>query len=479
MTAESDISTGDDPATEGKMLRVVSLLIGFSVYLAYLDGTIVNVSLPAMMTSFGVTNAQISWVVLIYMLVQGSTLLFFGKIADSYGLKRTLIWGLAVFTLGSALCGLSPTLMLLILARFLQGVGGAMLIVSAFAMVPAYFPKHLTGAAFGIITTSAALWTTTGAPLGGFITEWFTWPAIFTINVPLGIVAILIAQKKIPSDAIARKEPICLDIGGVLLSFSTVFCLLFAVNMSDAWGWRSPGIMIPAALFCLLLPLFIWFERRSPSPLLNLAVFRKPIFVLSLTSGAIAYAFLAGNTFLMPFYLSDIKHFSIDQIGLLLLCYSIPLMLIGPVAGRINSVWFCILGMLLAAVACFVFVVFMDTPGPWAPSIFLLTVGLAFGLFNAPNNDRIKNSIPKEFQGSIFSLVQTFVRSSMALGVAFFSAVYAFVLPSAMPHTTAAEMQAYRLLSLRGYQAAFLICGIFCVIALVLNILAMRYQSEK
>lgn len=476
---ESDATIRDAASAGGESLRTVSLLIGFSVYLAYLDGTIVNVSLPAMMASFGATTAQISWVVLIYLLVQGSTLLFFGKIADLYGLKRTLIGGLAVFTIGSALCGLSPTLMLLIIARFLQGVGGAMLIVSAFAMVPAYFPKHLTGAAFGIITTSAALGTTTGAPLGGFITTWLSWPAIFFVNVPLGIAALLIAQKNIPSDTTAGEEPARLDVGGVVLSFSMVFCLLFAVNMRDAWGWRSPGIMIPAALFCLLLPLFIWFERRTPAPLINLQVFREPVFVLSLTSGAIAYAFLAGTIFLMPFYLSDIKHFSADKIGLLLLCYSIPLMLIGPVAGRINSKWFCIMGMSLAAASCFAFLFFMPTPGPWAPGIFLLINGLAFGLFNAPNNDRIKNAINREFQGSIFSLVQTFVRSSMALGVAFFSAVYAFVLPGAMPHSTPAELLVWQELSLRGYRASFLIFGIFCLISLALNILVLRYQSKS
>ncbi len=464
---------------EQPALRTVSFLIGFAVFLAYLDGTIVNVSLPAMAQSFGVATSEVSWVVLIYMLVQGSTLLFFGKIADIYGMKRTLIWGMVVFTVGSALCGLSPGLMFLIIARFLQGIGGSMLIVTAFAMVPAYFPKHLTGAAFGIITTSAALGTTTGAPLGGFITEWFSWPAIFIINVPLGIIAIVTAWKKIPADTVIHQKRPCLDLGGVLLSFTAVFSLLFAVNMSDRWGWQSPAIIGPALLFCLLVPTFIWFERRSPSPLINLSVFKRPVFVFSLVSGAIAYAFLAGNTFLMPFYLSGIKQFSADQVGLLLLCYSIPLMLIGPVAGRINSLWFCIAGMSLAALACFLFVGFIDSPGPWAPGLFLLAIGLAFGLFNAPNNDRIKNSIPKEMQGTIFSLVQTFVRSSMALGVAFFSAVYAFILPDATPHANGAEAAAYRLLSLQGYQVAFVICGLFCVVALVLNVLALRHQKKQ
>lgn len=465
--------------TEQPALRTVSFLIGFAVFLAYLDGTIVNVSLPAMAASFGVATSEVSWVVLIYMLVQGSTLLFFGRISDIYGMKHTLLLGIVVFTAGSALCGLSPGLMFLIIARFLQGIGGSMLIVTAFAMVPAYFPKHLTGAAFGIITTSAALGTTTGAPVGGFITEWFSWPAIFMINVPLGIIALLIAWKQIPADHVTSKKRPGLDLGGVLLSFSAVFCLLFVVNMSGRWGWHSPFIIGPALLFCLLLPIFIWFERRSPSPLINLSVFKRPVFVLSLLSGAIAYAFLAGNTFLMPFYLSGIKQFSADQVGLLLLCYSIPLMVIGPVAGRINSLWFCILGMFLAAAACFLFVGFIDSPGPWAPGLFLLVIGLAFGLFNAPNNDRIKNSIPKELQGSIFSLVQTFVRSSMALGVALFSAIYAFVLPDATPHATGAEAAAYRLQSLYGYKVAFVVCGLFCVVALVLNIFALRHQKKQ
>ncbi len=460
-------------------LRTMSFLIGFAVFLAYLDGTIVNVSLPAMATSFKVAISDVSWVVLVYMLVQGSTLLFFGKIADIYGMKRTLLWGIVVFTLGSALCALSPSLLLLVIARFLQGIGGSMLIVTAFAMIPAYFPKHLTGAAFGIITTSAALGTTTGAPLGGFITEWFSWPAIFMINVPLGFIALCIAWKKIPADRVPHIKRPRLDLGGVALSFSAVFCLLFAVSMSDRWGWNSPYIIATALLACLLVPTFIWFERRSPAPLINLIVFKQPVFVLSLASGAIAYAFLAGNTFLMPFYLSGIKQFSADQVGLLLLCYSIPLMLIGPVAGRINSLWFCILGMLLAAVACFLFVAFMDSPGSWAPGLFLLAIGLAFGLFNAPNNDRIKNSTPKEMQGSIFSLVQTFVRSSMALGVAFFSAVYTFILPDATLHGGGAESAAYRLLSLHGYKVAFVICGLFCIFALLLNVLALNLQKKQ
>lgn len=476
MTASSPEATAEQVSPQ---LRTVSFLIGFAVFLAYLDGTIVNVSLPAMSASFKADTSQVSWVVLIYMLVQGSTLLLFGKIADIYGIKRILLWGLVMFTAGSALCGLSPSLLFLITARFLQGIGGSMLIVTAFAMVPAYYPKHLTGAAFGVITTSAALGTTTGAPVGGFITEWFSWPAIFMINVPLGIAATYLAWKKIPADQREHTKQNKLDIGGALLSFSAVFCLLFAVNMSDRWGWQSPYIIGPALLACLLFPAFVWFERRSPAPLIDLAVFRLPVFVLSLLSGAIAYAFLAGNTFLMPFYLSGIKQFSADQVGLLLLCYSIPLMLIGPVAGRINSVWFCIVGMSLAAAACFLFVGFIDSPGPWAPGLFLLVIGLAFGLFNAPNNDRIKNAIPKEMQGSIFSLVQTFVRTSMALGVALFSAVYALLLPDSLPGGSAAEAAAYRLQSLFGYKVAFAVCGLFCVVALLMNVLAMRMQKKK
>ncbi len=165
----------------------VILCIAFAVFMVRLDGYIVNISLPTIARYFQVGTSEVSWIVLIYLLVMTGCMLILGKLGDRFGLKRIFLMGYLVFSVSSLFCGLAPTIHTLDLARAVQGVGGAMMIVSAFAIVSRLLPEHLTGWAFGVCSFANSLGIMVGSPLGGFITGFFSWKWIFLINVPIGL----------------------------------------------------------------------------------------------------------------------------------------------------------------------------------------------------------------------------------------------------------------------------------------------------
>lgn len=180
---------------------LILLLISLAAFMGALDTTIVNISLPSISKYFGSDIATVSWVSITYLLVLSSTLITFGRVADIRGYKKIYIAGFVIFTLGSLSCGLSSTIFMLIGFRVLQGAGAAMLQAIGGAMVVRYLPEKARGTAFGVLTTSAAVGLAAGTPLGGFLSQFYSWHWIFFVNLPVGIFAIILALTILPRDS--------------------------------------------------------------------------------------------------------------------------------------------------------------------------------------------------------------------------------------------------------------------------------------
>ena len=227
-----------------QLLIVIS--VAFSSFMARLNNYTVNVSLPTISHDFNIGTGEASRVVMSYLLIITSSLLLFGKLADRVGLKRIFIIGYIVFVAGSLLCGISRGIDTLIGARFVQGIGSAMLLATSFAIISKFIPPDRTGWAFGITSTASALGVATGAPVGGLITGYLSWHWVFLINVPIGIIAFIIASKKIPDERPQTKtsELERFDFLGAVLSFLGLAILLRAFNMGKELGWGSPTIIL-------------------------------------------------------------------------------------------------------------------------------------------------------------------------------------------------------------------------------------------
>src|SRR5437868_1585358 len=225
--------------TEQANKWAVMAIVAIGVFMATLDSSIVNISLPAIASSFGVPlSAEIEWVIIAYLVVTAGVLLTAGRISDMIGRKPIWAAGLIIFTVGSAFCGFAPSLGLLIAARALQGVGGALLMAISPAMLTSAFPAEERGRALGLNATIVALGVSAGPALGGIITELASWRWIFYVNLPIGIAGVIATRLALPSDR--RTQRTRFDVPGGILLGTGLAALTAGLSIGNEIGWGSP-----------------------------------------------------------------------------------------------------------------------------------------------------------------------------------------------------------------------------------------------
>jgi EmrB/QacA subfamily drug resistance transporter len=404
-----------------------------------LDSCIVNVSLPTIAQYFGVGTSAASTVALAYLLVLTSTLLIFGKLGDTVGLKKIFLGGYFLFTVGSFLCGLSSTLPLLIASRCVQGLGGAMMFAIGPTLIPRYLPENIRGWAFGIVVTTSALGLTLGAPLGGFIAGCLSWKWIFLVNVPVGAVAMWLTQRVLPRDparvAQAGSEP-AFDVVGSLLSFLFMVALVFGLNQGEELGWGSRVILACFALSLISFCLLIFRERRIRNPLLELGIFRNPDIAFAGWANLFAFMVMTGASFLVPFYLAGVKGLGPGQTGIVMLLYSLSYavlsLVMGRLSDRINPRVLCCAGMFSVAAACVFFAFTLECPGLVPTWVFMTWLGLSYATFNPPFNNLMMGLAPAEELGEVSGVFKTMTNLSFVLGVCMFETMFSLGVPAGL-----------------------------------------------
>ena len=398
-----------------------------------LDATIVNISLPTISKYFHCDVATVSWVAMAYLLVLSSTLITFGRVADIRGYKKIYLSGFAIFTLGSLLCGLSSTIYLLIGFRLLQGVGAAMLQAIGGAMVVRYLPERVRGTAFGIMTTFMAVGLATGTPLGGFISQFYSWHWIFFINLPVGIIAILLGFAVLPRDTKEFRGG-QFDVFGACLLFIALVSLIFILNMGNNIGWLSWIILISIIVSLATWAGFILNEKMTQSPLINLSLFRDRNFTFAITAALLILLVAQGSWYAFPFYLEIEKGFATNIAGLILLVPTILMMVCGPIAGflsdRIGSRLICILGSAVIIAAFLMFALVGTKTGLYYIIIALVLEGIGIGLMMPANFNLIMGNSAKGEEGAINSLVNTVRNVGAVMGIAVFTVVFLAVIAS-------------------------------------------------
>jgi len=415
-------------------------------------------------------------VMLGYLLIQTNTMLITGKLGDVIGLKKTFLIGYSVFTAGSLLCGFSPGITMLIISRCLQGIGGAMIMTSAFAAIPKYLPDTIIGSAFGIAATGAALGLIVGAPLGGFITGLFSWHWIFLINIPIGIVAVLVAQKVIPEKKATagdvRTKGKGFDIAGAGLSFFGLLALTYGLNRGQELGWGSAFIVGLFIASCLLLAAFYWWEKRSSNPLMDLELFRNHNFMYANVAAFAAFMVLSGVNFLTPFYFEFAKGLNSQQVGMVFLCFSAVYVVIGPVAGRISDKvepsHLCAAAMISGSLCMFTFAVTSEYQGLIFGIIFLIWFALSYGMFISPNNNQAMRHAPSREQGVASGVFTTMTSLGLVFGVSVFETIFSEALPDNVSLEVIAQTRPHIMLA--GFRHAFIAAGIVTFAAFLFSL---------
>ena len=302
-----------------------------------LDGSIVNIALPAIQQDFGIDLTTVEWVVIAYLLVLGSLLLPVGRLGEVQTFKRVYLAGFAIFTLASVLCGAAPNAGALVAFRLVQAVGAAMIMAMGPAIITRTFPAGERGRALGLNGMSVSLGLTLGPVLGGILTQAASWRAIFLINVPIGILAIVWAARVLPAETPGAGKTF--DLRGAALSGGALFALLLALSEGQAWGWTSPATLGLVVVSIVLGAAFVMAERASAQPLIDLALFRIRPFTAGLASVVVAFCGIFTATFLLPFLLIQGAGYSPVETGLLLMSVPLSMALVAPLSGAASDRW--------------------------------------------------------------------------------------------------------------------------------------------
>jgi len=404
----------------------VLVSIGLGTFMSALDGSVVNTILPVLQTSFDSNIATIEWVVTVYLLVVSSLLLTVGRLGDMNGNKRVYTLGFVIFLLGSALCGLAGNPTGLILARALQAIGAAMLFANSPAILTKVFPAKQRGQALGLQATMTYLGLTVGPSLGGWLTEQFSWRAVFYINIPVGLLALALSLRFIPADRKTDGKERFDLVGAALFGIGLV-ALLLGLNQGAAWGWHSlPTLGLLGTAAGLLVGFMAW-ERKQPAPMLDLGLFRSRTFSTADSTAQITYMCLYAVIFLLPYYLIHGRDFSPAQAGLILTAQPIVMALIAPISGslsdKIGSRLLTALGMLTVS-GGMVMLSFAGADSPTGQIIAgLAVVGLGMALFASPNNSALMGSAPGHRRGIAAGMLATARNVGMVLGIGLAGAI--------------------------------------------------------
>ncbi|HEY4386981.1 MAG TPA: DHA2 family efflux MFS transporter permease subunit, partial [Ktedonobacteraceae bacterium] len=341
----------DGRETAGKWAAMSIVAIG--VFMATLDSSIVNISLPSIADNFHVPlSGAVEWIIIAYLVATASILLTAGRVADMFGRKAVWTIGLIVFTGGSAICGGAPTLELLIAARALQGVGGALLMAVSPAMLTTAFPSSERGRALGINAVIVALGVSVGPTLGGLITTYFTWRWIFLVNVPIGIVGLIMTLRILKEKL--HRNPGRFDPLGALLLAIGLACVTAALSFGQEIGWASPMIITLFVLGFGSLIILPFAENRVTNPIIIMSLLRNRVFISSILSLVLSFLALYAVSFMLPFYLEQLRNFPVEEAGLLLTPLPITLAVIAPFSGnladKIGTRWLAAIGLAIACI---------------------------------------------------------------------------------------------------------------------------------
>ncbi len=315
-------------------LAFVAVCFGF--FMVVVDAGILNVAVPAIGKELGNSLNSLEWVINSYTLVLASLLLSAGALGDLIGAKRVYLTGLAVFTLASLACSLSATIPLLVVARLIQGLGGALLIPTSLALIAAAYPDPAARSrAVGIWATISAAGFTSSITFGGLLIDSWGWRSIFWLNVPTGIVALALTWWFVVPVPGTRRQSF--DWPGQGLGILALFCLTFALIEGHAQGWTSVGILTSLVLFVVASSTFIWVERRVKAPMVPLKLFINPTFSTAVSVGLVFNFCLYGQLFVFSLLLQNVEGRSATVTGLAFLPFTVVNVLMPSLSGWLTA----------------------------------------------------------------------------------------------------------------------------------------------
>jgi EmrB/QacA subfamily drug resistance transporter len=428
------MKSNDGERAQRKRHTLILLNVCVGQFIVGLDQRALLVALPTLTHTFNTSLTTIQWVLLIYDLLLIGTVITLGRLGDLFGRRRFYAAGFLVFVLSSALCGAAQSAWQIILFRGLQAIGGAMISANGRAVASVAFPASERGKAMGFASMAFHVGFLTGPTLGGVLIDTIGWRWIFYLNLPVGIWGAYLAWNLLEESREDVKET-SVDFPGAILLMATYSLFLYAMNQLPHVGWRDSSVVIVLILSMFAGALFVFVELRSRMPILSFSLFRNRLFTASILSLFFITSTQSAISFLMPFYLQNILHFSPTHMGWILIANSVIIVMVAPIAGwlsdRMGSRLLCTAGSTLIVIGQF-FIASLAVDSSIPRIIFpLLLIGLGWAIFNSPNQSAILGSVPRDKVGTASGMNTTAARTGGAMGVALSATLFTYGLTSA------------------------------------------------
>ncbi len=406
---------------------LIASILGSS--LAFMDGSVVNVSLPALQSSFHATSGTIQWVMQGYALLSASLLLLGGSIGDHYGRRRTFLWGIAIFTLASLICACSASLWQLVAARAIQGVGAALLIPQGLSILTSSFAPDQRSAAIGTWSAWTSVFSALGPVVGGWLMQLWSWRLIFLMNLPIALVVFSLAHR-IPESRALRGENSTpsLDRLGAVLATAGLAAIVYSLSFAPESGWNSPVVLWTFTIGTVFLAAFLLSQSRRGNAMMPLSFFRRPRFLAANLLSFLLYGALGGALYMTPFYLIQVQHYAPASAGAVFLPL-IALMFVfssrvGDLVPRIGERTLLIVGATLSGAGFLAFALLDGQRGyifSILPGVLLLGVGVTCAV--APLTTAVMSSVPDSAAGIASAVNNTLTRFGSLLAVSLLSLV--------------------------------------------------------
>ncbi|MAT96061.1 MAG: MFS transporter [Anaerolineaceae bacterium] len=456
--------------------------VGMGIFLVTIDGTIVNVALPTLVRELNTDFATVQWVVLAYLLTLSTLLLSMGRLGDMVGKKPVYMAGFVLFTLSSLLCGLAPTVYWLIGFRVLQAIGAAMTQALGTAIITEAFPDSERGKALGTAGTLVSIGVVLGPTLGGLLIESFSWHWIFLVNLPVGIIGVVMVMRYVPN--LQPEGEQSFDYAGAAVLFVGLLTLLLGLTLGQQWGFTDRRVWLMLAGALLLIGLFIGIEARVAQPMIDLRLFRNQLFSINLITGLAVFIAVAGVFILLPFYLEGVLGYGPRAVGLLVAAVPILLGVTAPLAGSLSdrygtrliaSIGLAILVGGYAAMSRFT----ADTNLTYY-LIAVLPFGAGMGIFQSPNNSAVMGAVSRNKLGIASGLLAITRTLGQTTGIAVLGAFWAarvmvYAGEVVAGGATAASVEA----QVAGLQDTFTVIAAFIGLTFLLSLYALWQERRS
>ena len=437
---------------------LVMLVVGVGTLLSAMAGSAVTLALPRIGQEYGVSIGSAGWVVEAYLVAVTSLLLVAGRASDAVGHRTIYLVGFGWFGLASVACGFADNLEMLVAGRILQGVGGAMLMATAPALLTTAFPPSRRGFALGTVSTATYVGLTVGPPLGGFLVTHASWRWVFFLNGPSALVVVGLGFVLLPTAARAPRER--WDVAGTLTLMAGLPFALVAIDQGHDWGWLSWRTLGAATGGVTLLGTFVWLELRCSDPLLQLRLFRSRQLTGATLSAVANYVALFICIILIPYYLTEGLGLTSSAAGFLLSVQPVIMAIVaspsGRLSDRIGTRSLAVAGMLIFSAGMAGLATIGPTTPPGVVAIWLAVMGFGTGVFISPNSSALMGAAPKHQQGVAAGVLAVARNLGMMAGVAVSMSVFQAAGGRTARVWTDTEFAALRLALAIGSGVAFL-----------------------